>query len=353
MKANTDQKFDCVVRVVTPENIEFEYRVAGPFQRLPAFLIDFALRVVIYNAGLFALAILGIPIGQIGGAFFMLYAFLGFFLLSWLYGAVMEARFNGRTVGKILLGLRVISSDGRPINGSQAAMRNLLRLCDFMPPLSLTLFFPDAPALGVFPTFFIGLVAMTLTVRMQRIGDLAAGTMVVWDRNRGVGALLQPEDVRAFALADLIPPSFLISRSLARTVGHYMERRGQLAPAQRERIASHLAQPLCEKFDLRADTSSDLLLCALYVHIYHSEEQRAAHMAVVKAVQRSQVAGPIDAVLMPQTSASNIYASPHNEPVYRQPDAVLHPEILDAQVLDAEVIEPSTSVAQSSKGNVP
>ena len=78
---------------------------------------------------------------------------------------------------------------------------------------------PDAPPADVIPTFFVGFLAMTLTARMQRVGDLAAGTMVVWDGRRGVSTNLQPDDARAFALAEFVPPTFQISRTLARAVG--------------------------------------------------------------------------------------------------------------------------------------
>lgn len=302
MNQSTEQKIDCVVRVVTPENIEFEYLLAGPFQRLPAFLIDFAVRVAFFVAMLVIGLMVGIPLaGSVGLVAAWVLGFIGFFVLSWAYGAIMEAQFNGRTIGKILLGLRVISTDGRPINASQATIRNMLRLCDLMPPLSLTLFFPEAPPADAIPTFFVGLVAMTLTRRMQRIGDLAAGTMVVCDGRRGVSTNLQPEDARAFALAEYIPPTFQISRTLARTVGLYMERRRFLSPVRRQEIASNLAEPLLVQFELRPDTSADLLLCALYVRIYHSEQQRQAKLQSLRGqsyTRPSLVPAPPSAVTL-------------------------------------------------------
>ncbi len=114
------RKIDCVVRVVTPENIEFEYMVAGPFQRLPALAIDFALRCAVFGMLIFLAAMAGIPLGTSGQIIWII-GFLGFFALSWLYGMFMETQFNGRTVGKMVCSLRVISADGRPINASQAA----------------------------------------------------------------------------------------------------------------------------------------------------------------------------------------------------------------------------------------
>lgn len=309
MNQPTEQKIDCVVRVVTPENIEFEYLLAGPFQRLPAFLVDFAVRVTFFVTMVIAGMMLGVTLGSVGLVATVVIGFIGFFLLSWFYGMIMEAQFNGRTIGKLVFGLRVISTDGRPINGSQAALRNLLRLSDFMPPLSLTVFIPEAIPASVIPTFFVGLLAMTLTTRMQRIGDLAAGTMVVWDGRRGVSTNLQPEDARAFSLAEYIPPTFQISRTLARAVGLYMERRRFLSPQRRQEVASNLAEPLFVQFDLRPDTSADLLLCALYVRIYHSEQQRAAKL---QSLRGNAYARPTSNLFPP---AANLHSTMNASPV--------------------------------------
>ncbi len=161
-------------------------------------------------------------------------------------------------------------------------LRNLLRLCDFAPPLSFTLLIPSAPAVDILPTCLVGLVAMTLTLRMQRVGDLAANTMVVWEGRRGYNANLQPEDPRAYALADLIPPTFQVSRTLARATALYMERRAFISNQRREELAGNLAQPLLRLFQMRPDTSADLLLCAIYVRIYQSEEQRLAKISEAK-----------------------------------------------------------------------
>lgn len=289
MNRTEHPKIDCVVRVITPENIEFEYMVAGPFQRLPAFILDFVLRISIFMALVFGTLLIGLPLG--GSSLILSYAMglIAFFVLSWMYGAIMEAHFNGRTVGKMMFGLRVMSSDGRPINASQAALRNLLRLCDFMPPLSLTLLSPDAPPVDLIPTCFIGLTAMILTKRMQRVGDLAAGTMVVWEGRRGFHTNLQPEDLRVYSLAELIPPTFQISRTLARAVALYMERRVYLSPQRREEVAGNLAQPLLALFQLKPDTSADLLLCAIYVRIYHSQEHRESQLVAARKQSTSRI----------------------------------------------------------------
>jgi uncharacterized RDD family membrane protein YckC len=250
------EKLDCLVRVVTPENVEFEYALAGPFQRIPAYLFDLFIRVVAFGVILVVLAFSSAFI-PFAGTISTVALLLLFFAMYWFYGVYFEAAFNGRTLGKMLFKLRVISTDGRPINGMQAALRNLLRLAD------------------TFPTPITGLICMTITNRFQRIGDLAAGTMVIVDRDRRPPWDLQPDDPRAFGLAELIPPAFVANYSMTQSIGMYMENRRKLPMARRLEVARHLAGPLLKKFELLPDTSPDLLLCALFVRIFMSQQQQA------------------------------------------------------------------------------
>ncbi len=288
MQNTSAQKLDCFTRVITPENIEFEYALAGPFQRLPAFLFDFAIRILFFVATLFLLSVVAAFL-PIGGSVVAIAGLLLFFVLSWFYGIFCETRFNGRTPGKMLFRLRVISVDGRPINGTQAALRNLLRLGDMCIMLPLQVLSPEMPPAFVIPTLLVGFVVMSITPRMQRLGDLAAGTMVISEAAFRSPLNLMPEDQRAFGLAELIPATFSPSSSLAQTVGLYMENRRRLNPNRRHEIAKHLSEPLITRFEMLPDTSFDLLLCALYVQIFLSAEQREAGRQRL----RSQLAPPL------------------------------------------------------------
>lgn len=274
MLAPATDKLDCSTRVITPENIEFEYILAGPFQRLPAFLIDLLIRICFLVAVQLVLAILSTFAG-IGSSMMTVVTLLGFFVLSWFYGIYFESHFNGRTPGKMLMNLRVISVDGLPIHATQAALRNLLRLADMCVLLPLRSLAEEGPMAYIIPTLCIGFVSMTLTRRMQRLGDLAAGTMVISEAHRSPLRAMMPEDPRAFGLAELIPATFSANHSLAQAIGHYMENRQRVSFARREEIARHLADPLIRRFDLLPDTSADLLLCALYTRIFLSAQDRA------------------------------------------------------------------------------
>ena len=79
----------------------------------------------------------------------------------------------------------------------------------------------------------LGLVAMALNRRFQRLGDLVAGTMVVVEDRHWLTGVVTPEDPRAIELAALIPPSFVVSRSLAQALATYVDRRGSFSPPMR------------------------------------------------------------------------------------------------------------------------
>jgi uncharacterized RDD family membrane protein YckC len=246
---------DTSIDVVTPENIAFKYEAAGPFRRLPAYLIDLCIMAVVIMLAGMILGFAGLLIGGFAEA--AMYLFL--FVFFWFYGALFEIFWNGQTPGKRLLSIRVLTNDGRPINGPQGIMRNLLRIVDLFPPVVL-------PGVGMtpIPTAIVGITAMTLSPRFQRLGDLVCGTMVVLEEKSWLTGVSKLEDPRAAQLADYIPADFVVSRELSKTLSTYVERRRFFSPARRREIARRLAEPLLVHFRLPADTSWDLLLCALY-----------------------------------------------------------------------------------------
>src|SRR5690606_8928029 len=99
------------------------------------------------------------------------------FGIHWFYGGLFETFLNGQTPAKWLLGLRVLTTNGQPINGMQAVVRNILRAADMMPLLSVEMFGIPQPGY-IIPTMMAGLVTMTFSGRYQRLGDLVCGTMV-------------------------------------------------------------------------------------------------------------------------------------------------------------------------------
>lgn len=287
------EALDTTIHIVTPENIAFDYRVAGPLRRFQAMMLDYFIRLGI----MFALYLVGILISLLL-VFLSFYApflrtILGqfasitvglaiviWFLLDWFYGGIFEAYWNGQTPGKRALGLRVVTTDGRPINGLQAVLRNILRYVDLFPFLSLEIlrpFFPaeaTIPPVYFMPTLLVGLVSMMLSTRFQRVGDLVCGTMVVMEERYWLAGIAQLEDARVPKLAAIIPADFVVSRTMAKALSMYAERRLRLSPERRQELAKKLAQPLMQRFNLLPDTSGDLLLCALYYRTFVQDQAR-------------------------------------------------------------------------------
>ncbi len=240
------QQLDNAIEIVTPENIAFRYQVAGPFRRLPAYLIDLLIRGMMFVVGAIFVALVfgfvGLP-GLGAGLTLVLW-----FTLEWFYGGLFETFWNGQTPGKRLMRIRVLSVDGQPINGLQAVLRNVLRALDQQPVIFS----------------LVGLVTASLNDRFQRMGDLACGTMVVIEERQWFRGVIRLDDPEAIRLAGQIPPSFQASPTMARALAAYVERRGNILPMRRLEIAWHLAEPLREKLDLPPGTDPDMLLCGLY-----------------------------------------------------------------------------------------
>ena len=257
-----EKPLDATIDIVTPENISFRYRVAGPFRRLPAFFIDVLLRFGVWMAIAFILGLLG-AFQFVSGGLGLAMMLILMFVMEWLYGGILETYWNGQTVGKRVMGIRVLSVDGQPINGLQAMMRNILRYADMMPLIPLSVL-TEQPSPFPIPTFVIGLVAPLLNSRFQRLGDLVCGTMVVIEEKSFLLDAATLEDPRVAQLAAELPHGFNVSRTMAKALATYVDRRQLFSPPRRREIARHIGEPLVTRFGLPADTSYDLLLCSLY-----------------------------------------------------------------------------------------
>lgn len=164
-------KMDNRYTIDTPENIEFAYDIAGIGSRFLAAIID---TLLIGIAEIIVLLIVGLTVSAIGlraSAATSLLAGLGAllaFVILWGYYIAFELLWNGQSPGKRAIGLRVVREGGRPITFVGSAIRNLIRIVDFLPAF-----------------YGIGVVVMFVDRRARRLGDLAGGTLVVKER-RGV-----------------------------------------------------------------------------------------------------------------------------------------------------------------------
>ena len=260
------RQLDSRIEIVTPENIAFDYVLAGPFRRLPAYLIDVGIRMGVLTGIFFGASLAGIA-GAAGFGFGML--LVSWFVLSWFYGGLFETYWNGQTPGKRLVRLRVLSVDGRPINAMQAILRNVLRDVDAWP------YFGYGSAVGV-PLYMLGLVTMTANNRYQRLGDLACGTIVVVEERASLRGLAQIGHQRVLEFAQQLPPNFTASRALSQALSAYVARRERFSAARRFELARILAEPIVERYRLSPDTDPDMLLCALYYRAFIADRPLTA-----------------------------------------------------------------------------
>lgn len=283
-------QIDSAFDVVTPENIAFEYQMAGPMRRMPAFVIDVAIRVLVFLGASFALVMGGaITLGEGGVITAQAVLLLMWFVLEWFYGGLFETFWNGQTPGKRAVGLRVLTIAGEPINGLQAILRNILRFADAMPLIPFAAFAAafgwdqlEPPPEAIFfwvicpiPTFLVGLTVPATNRRWQRLGDVVCGTMVVVEESSWLYGVVRIEDPRVAELAGQLPPHIDVSRGTAKALAMYVERRRFFSPARRQEIAMHLGHPLIERYHLPPVSDHDLLLCAVYWRVFVSEQAQS------------------------------------------------------------------------------
>ena len=230
------------IDIETPEHVEFSYEIAGLGSRFTAGLIDACIQ-----GGAILLLLLSFWVGgaEISFADYLATALQGLlllalFLLVWGYHLYFEAFRGGQTPGKRLLRIRVVSEGGFPVTLPRAAVRNLMRVVDILP----------------LPYGVAGVV-MFLDARGRRLGDLAAGTVVV--RERGTEAPASVAAARALGVADRegirhLPP---IEEEMVRT---FLGRRERLAPDARERVAAFVAARAASALGVEAGKDPEAFL---------------------------------------------------------------------------------------------
>jgi uncharacterized RDD family membrane protein YckC len=202
---------DTTRRVATPEGIELTLHLAGPVPRALAWAVDFALRVAV----VIVVSIVALQLGRTGWGIVLLTAFF----IEWLAPAWFEAAWNGQTPGKRALGIRVLNDDGTPVRWPGALTRNLLRAADFLPF-----------------AYGVGLLAMLANRDFKRLGDLAAGTVVVYEPEKRIAAKKIPE-------APALAPPISLDLTEQRALLELAERSASLTPERLEELAE-LPTPL-------------------------------------------------------------------------------------------------------------
>ena len=202
-------------RVVTPEAVFLELDVAGLGSRMIAAMIDGAIQLS--TALAVALVLSGL---QVQGSAALVVWIVTLFVILWGYYFVFEGLWQGRTPGKRAQRLRVVRTDGHPMSGTQMFVWNLVRIVDFLPAY-----------------YAVGAVSIVLTRRSQRIGDLAAGTLVIRERKAVVptaSAAAVPTYGPRVDAAGMTEAQYQLIRS-------FLERRATLDAEARHDVATQIA----------------------------------------------------------------------------------------------------------------
>lgn len=200
---------DTRYRVEIPGGIHLEAQVVGPVARGFALVIDTIISGILIV--LLTLAAIPLNLGGMGGGLFLILLFI----IEWWYPVLFEVFAHGQTPGKKMLGIAVVNDDLSPVTFGTSLVRNLLRTIDFLPLCYLG-----------------GLITMLCNRRFQRLGDLAAGTLVV----------SISRSARPAAVGDIPPlaPVTALSRSEQTSIVDFLQRSAQLSQPRQQELAAIL-----------------------------------------------------------------------------------------------------------------
>lgn len=238
------------LEIETPEHVVLDYEIAGLGSRAAAALIDILILGGLALSSGILLAIMnrmGLSPGRLGGAVLILIGFAAWYG----YFTLFEGLRGGQTPGKRRLGLRVVADTGQPAGIGAAAIRNLLRPADFLPP-----------------PYLLGALLVGLHPRAKRLGDMVAGTVVVRDRPQEDQVRLAPLPEEGIAAPELGDEEF-------RLLGSFLARSGELSPETRARLAEGLSTRLADALGrVEAPEGADLLARLAQLHADETDRRR-------------------------------------------------------------------------------
>ncbi|MGH7709912.1 MAG: stage II sporulation protein M [Gemmatimonadaceae bacterium] len=279
--------FAQTVDVETPELVVLTYTIAGVGSRAAAALIDYAICLLAFVAiqvGVWSLGVRGVIGGATRSAAWsaaLLYLLL--FAILWGYYVLFEGLADGQTPGKRLLRLRAVRDGGYSLTFGASAVRNLVRMLDMQP---------------VF-TYAVAIASVLLTKRGKRLGDLAAGTIVVREglTARPAAPLTRhATETAAVAQARLTNDEYLVLERFA-------ERRADLSAERRSALAEQVAARLAPALTSIEGTSVITRLLTLY------EEERRARAGGAVAIRETGAARERSAIVAAGSKAWNAFAA--------------------------------------------
>ena len=217
------------ISLATPEGVDLEVTLAGVGSRFVAGVIDQLLRWLLLIAMVILVSVLqeGSTSDLSGAGVAVLV--VAIFLVQFGYDVVFETRAAGRTPGKRWTGLRVVKMGGAPVGFVASALRNILRIVDSLPGF-----------------YLVGMLSVLFTKNNQRLGDLAAGTIVVRERRQSTTLPSAAPAAPAPADSDLYDVSAISAEEVA-TIRRFLDRRETITPEARHRLAREMAVRLGPK----------------------------------------------------------------------------------------------------------
>ena len=235
---------DDVLNIDTPENVAFGYDVAGIGSRFLAALVDTliiaVLLLVVFMTGAFLTRTILDNLSDSATGWIVALIGLIAFAFLWGYYIFFELLWNGQSPGKRWVGLRVIKTDGTPITLSESIIRNLVRLVDFLPAY-----------------YGLGVVVMFVNDQARRLGDLAAGTLVVRDKAKVTLESLGQQTNRPLvaSLSSVTEETDLpverLTEADIRMAEDFLSRRYELA--NHDQLARHILRALYKRMDTPID----------------------------------------------------------------------------------------------------
>lgn len=252
---------DDTLQIDTPENVTFDYDVAGIGSRFLSALVDTLLMLLLQFIIFGTLYLIVFQqrdlFSESTPAWVTAILSLIAFVFFWGYYIFFEMIWNGQTPGKRMVGLRVIRVDGMPVTAVEVVIRNLVRLIDFLPS-----------------AYGVGVITMFVNEKSRRLGDLAAGTVVVHDRSvKTLGELGQRHHTLASLQSHVpVPEGFPLERLKERDmeiIEGYLQRRSQLP--NRQELSVQILNSLFTRVGLSANSpwtgSADEVLTAIYTAV--------------------------------------------------------------------------------------
>lgn len=244
-------------QVKTPEYVSLQFQLANLGSRATASIIDYAIIIIAQILVFLGLAFLAGFTSEFyffSSGWIIAIVFIILFVFNFGYFIILEYFWGGRTIGKRIIGIRVIQENGHNITLLSSIIRNFLRLIDSLPS-----------------SYALGILMIFLHSKHKRLGDLAAGTIVVHERGKGKASKLdryiERKGVSEYTISVEEQDLHVFSQKDWELLNRYCHRLPNLDHATKEKLNKEIASILLPKLNMTYHGNEEMLLLALYLHL--------------------------------------------------------------------------------------